>query len=81
MTDDTVQTYLVTVKDEIRLFCPTCDQARPVFVGQTKAGDILTGCCFCQRVLSRTRVPELDPVTREPTGKAKLFTRATWGGR
>ena len=52
--DDQIAVYLVSTKAGLHRSCPTCSEWRPVWIGETLQGDILTCCGVCQRVLDRT---------------------------
>lgn len=57
MSDDNIKRYVKTVNDGLKGSCPTCAAYRPLWVGETEGGELLTCCCFCQRVLNREPVP------------------------
>lgn len=51
--NDNIVKYTTTIRDGVERYCSTCSRQRPIFRGETEGRELLTCCCFCQRVLGR----------------------------
>ncbi len=51
--NDSIMKYVTTVHAGESCYCPHCDQKRPLWRGETAGGELLTCCCFCQRIHKR----------------------------
>lgn len=54
MADDQIARYYPTPRR--MTFCPTCNETRDVWTGETVGGEVLLCCVYCQRVHLRQSI-------------------------